>query len=1182
MLLRRISFDGSYGQELLPPIGREELEMSNIRLSQPAHGMTSSVLAFTQVPVTNPSSDTAARAKRSAAPASPPAQNSPWTLQPLPMPTPEASAAADRWFLERRDEPHTRHGAHTKVQLPAAATIFPLFDAYRRALNSPELRAWCQSKGIALSSLVVKPDAVSGSVSRDGVSSVQTFTTHDLSGWWQASAKLRAAVLALDPEGKGLPYVNQDADTLPLDAVLRWYTSASSEDLTGKPQAGQALETADGAALTPANKTVLDRRVQTARETIDALDDRAHVASTLTHLIADKEDDDEVSLADLRVQLSSTSTLVRDRTGKAAIVDVLQNYGMAVPQTAGELRNAVRWLKTALPSPPLHGNYTSNLLSKKWSPGGMSDADKNALIQLNNHADPKKSSAYNLLAALDVENSVLDRYPASVLRTEADRFLGQLLSHDQTLHWGELFALEQGYHGASGTTQLSDAERREWLIAAIKLQIDPDAPGRAGTIAGYDIYQPGNTGRSLAEVRTDIETHLKKNPLLDPRAAPLVAHLFLASVAPEFLVRDAPTTLRIGTAEWADLRLGVAMAENLGGPGTSRVMSYKDLMALTWLEPRTPEEAAVLDNYGVDALLDWGLMQGAYTQPADGLYTPQMHQKSTEAFTAQRALLVNAYKHFNEPLPTREDLAIDNLKIVFPEYSIKQLKAMKVHVADHDTARQSKLSEPQTRPLIETYMTGDLIKDRWMLLKPGEQVPAPPKQKTPFDFNRGLSKEQHTAIDKNVKALNDKIDNLPNLDAHLSAEVDNYLGGLKRALTVFTKRMIANLPLPIRQALEFGTVKVLALHEEVKNVANALLTPELREEAKGRKGSFVTVEHLDKSYVLEVFPDKMLIVQRDDLVGKLKLGGKVLNNPGILIAGTRGNLQQQSGDEVSVDFRAYSTDALPRPGAKSKGIIIEQLGETLSAPPSTASGGEGTVIPDSFFSERTEAIVDRIMEGNFVHHRDTVLKIARGELPLEQRREVLKTNKRILLSMIPFVGAIVDLIEGKVVDGIKGLVLDTAGAFLGGAGSTLKGVGKALKTVAPFGAKSMRVLESGVKVVNGFLNPFAGSAKILVGATRGLFALPTQSGKALKPPLATTMWSIEEKIRTFLNTRDAVGKNQIAPAGDKPPATHNGHNQDVPVNAVQIGEYWYATNPATRLPLGTPMDGYKPLNATGA
>ncbi|MGR3885395.1 hypothetical protein [Pseudomonas sp. 1152_12] len=1143
--------------------------MPNISLSQQGRGVTPSVLPFAQASVANPSSETATRAKRS--PASITVQNSPWTLQPLPTPSTEASAAADRWLLEKRDEPNTRHAAHRKVQLQPAATIFPLFDAYRRALNSPELRAWFQSKGIVLSSLVVRPDSVSGSVTKSGVSSVQTFTTHDFSGWWQVSAKLRAAVQALDSEGKGLPYVHQDADTLPLDSVLRWYSTPSSVNTANMTQSGHELTMADRAAL--------ESRVQTARHIIDDLDDRAHLASTLTHLIADKADDEEVSLADLKVQLSSTSALVRDATGNAPIGDVLQTYGLPLPKTAGELRNAVCWLKAALPSPPLYGNYTSDLLSKKWSPGSMSDADKNYLIQLNNREDPKKSSAYNLLAALDVENSLLDRYSSNVLRTEADRFLGQLLSHEQTLHWGEMFAQEQGYHGASGTTQMSDAERRQWLIAAIKLQIDPDAPGRAGTIAGYDIYQPGNSGRSLAEVRAKIETQLKKNPLLNPKAAPLVSHLFLASVAPEFLVRDTPTTLRVGTLEWADLRLGVAIAENLGGPGTSRVMSYKDLISLTRLGPRTPEEAAVLDNYGVDALLDWGLMQGVYSQPADGLYTPQMHQDSTEAFTAQRNQLLSAFTHFNEPLPTRENLAIQNLKGVFPEYSVKQLLAMRVHTADRDKIRNSKSSEPQTRSLVETYMTDDLTKNQWMLLQPGEPIPTPAKQITPFDFNRGFSKKEQEAIDENVKDLNARVANLPNLETHLSAEVDTYLSGLKLALSVFTKRMISNLSLPVRQALEFGTVQVLALRENVPDSASAHLTPEQVDERRGRKGSLITCKHLGVSYVLEVFPDKMLIVERDDLVGKLKLGGAVIPPPPTLISWVRGNTQRHVGDEVSIDFTAYSTDALPRPDAKSKGIIIEQLGDTFSAPP-PVPGDEGTVVPESFFSERTEAIVDRIMQGNFVHHRDSVLKIAHGELPLEQQREVLKNNDRILLSMIPFVGAIMDLAEGNIVDGTKGLLLDTAGAFLGGAGSTLKAFAKATKVLAPFGAKSMQVLESGVRVVNGFLNPFAGTAKIMVGATRGLVALPKLSSKGLKPPLTTTLWSVEEKMRTFFNTREALKKNQTAQADGEQPATHNGHNNDVPVNAVQVGEYWYATNPATGLPLGTPMPGYKPLSAT--
>jgi len=70
--------------------------------------------------------------------------------------------------------------------------------------------------------------------------------------------------------------------------------------------------------------------------------------------------------------------------------------------------------------------------------------------------------------------------------------------------------------------------------------------------------------------------------------------------------------------------------------------------------------------------------------------------------------------------------------------------------------------------------------------------------------------------------------------------------------------------------------------------------------------------------------------------------------------------------------------------------------------------------------------------------------------------------------MIPFVGAIVDLAKGNIIEGTRGLLIDTAGAFLGGAGTAVRSLVKSTKVVAPFGAKAFRVLEKGVSVVSAF------------------------------------------------------------------------------------------------------------------
>ncbi len=262
--------------------------------------------------------------------------------------------------------------------------------------------------------------------------------------------------------------------------------------------------------------------------------------------------------------------------------------------------------------------------------------------------------------------------------------------------------------------------------------------------------------------------------------------------------------MRIGSVEWADFRLGVTLAERQGGAGCSRAMSYSEIMALSRLSASTPDEAAVLDNYGIDVLLDWGLMRGLYEKPVDGRYTQNHYLQAITAFNEECEQLVYAFEQFNLPLPIREDSAIRNLQTVFPGLSVEQLKAMRVYIADPDERRNMKLSEPRTRKLIEAYMTGDLTSDRWMLLAPGEQPPQPGRRTSPFVIPR-LSASDQAAVDDNVQALNARIAHLPDVQAQLPGEVDAYLDKLKQGLSITTRRMIAQLPLADRQALEWGT-----------------------------------------------------------------------------------------------------------------------------------------------------------------------------------------------------------------------------------------------------------------------------------------------------------------------------------------------------------------------------------------
>ncbi|OPA86762.1 hypothetical protein BFW87_24585 [Pseudomonas fluorescens] len=1053
-----------------------------------------------------------------------------------------------------------------RVQVPPGSSLFPAFDAYRSAINTPEAIAWFLKQGIVMSSVVIKPDSVTGNVTRDGVTRLETFTAGDGSGWWRISPRINAAAAALDVAGNGLPYLSDDSDILSRNTVLSWYGVKPPAHEGDLGRVRNELAASNWLALPGDTKARINQRILTARTVVDRIDERKNLSNQLSALLGNKPDNEALVLTGVQAQIGSTSSLAKAAATTASVSDVLKTHDLPLPKTVGELRNTIRWLNASLPPAPPLGNF-AQLISTPWVPGALSEPDKQFLAGLSRVDPSHRNPSRDLLSGGFVDSTSPDE-----LRSKAEHYLKLALYRSQPQARWEHIATGRQFRGQSAAGP-STLEVMRWAMAAIMLQIDPDAPGKPGVIAGYDIYQAANNGRSMAAVREDIEAHLKQKLGPDAKAAPLVAHLFLASAAPEFLIADSVSTLRMGTTEWADLRLGVAFAERQGGPGCSRAMSYQEVMALTRLDPRSPEEAAVLDNHGIAPLLDWGLMQGLYTKPADGAYTPQQYQQAASAFDAQRDQLLQALNAFKTPLPTRRSLAIEQLQKEFPDLDVKQLEAMRVYIADPNERRNMKLSEPRTRSLIETYMTGDLTTNRWMLLAPGEQPPQPAKPKSPYAADKGLSKQQQAAVDQNVKALNARIDKLANVQNLVSVEVDTYLDNLKQGLGTVTRRMIANLPLADRQALEFGNVELFALREQTDGVPTVELTPGQVEERRGRKGTVIRSEYNGVIRYFEVFPDKMLMVKRDDLPAKLTLGGTFESQPKTYGNWATTHTQVQNGASEPFDFKAYSSDSQPTPGTTSPGIIIDKLGDTLVAPTS-AQNGTANSMPNSFGSARTDAIIDRIMQGNFVHHRDSVLTAARGELQLEQSREVLRRNDAILLSMIPFVGAIMDLVKGNWVEGTRGLLIDTVGALVGGAASAVGSLVKTTKVVAPFGAKAFRVLEKGVLVVSGFLNPLDGSADLLAAGAKGIFAVPKLLSKVPKPTLMTTLGAVEEKLRTYLGVSGGVKQLATTQRGSEQATASDGLYHGVNIKATQIDGLWYATDPKTGLPVGTPLDGF--------
>lgn len=1214
----------------------------------PSDAMVAGQLTTPQPPLASAS---ARRTRRESGDISPLAPAHRWTLSSAQVANPDRRAA-DKLLGERLL--NSMQDGYSVVQVPPGTSLAPALAVYRQVLAHPELQAWFTSKGLETDTLTFRKDTVSGYVNRNGVRTAVTFNTSDGSGWWQASVKLRAIRDLLDPADKGVDYLAGDEDWVPHSLVMQAFgmplpaetderaqiiTQLRTSGLVMSPEPYQRIssgvvrvrqtigdlderaylaEYLQGQFKDLPDDTPVDLSQQQASLSVDsslAADDQPlrerlqafSQSPDLQALLKSKEllwpgqpfricegklehRTSEGEWVDVTSYVTQVTALGRDLSalvslsqtrGNAVysqpyydIRQLLDHKGLGSPRTAGETRNAVQWLRTALPPAPALGNY-SGLMDDEWSPGQLTPEDK-TLLKAWLDDNWKGASPRGL--------GYLDQQSVPALQQHPSEHLQKLLDSQEALTLGEQLARLLKWQG----TPLSKPVRQQLVIAALKLRADPNAPAKPGHIADYNLYQPANMGRPFSAVRGEVEKHLQDHHGLDPKMAALAAHIGFAQAAPEFLVRDVPQSIHIGTPAWMELRLGAAMAERTA-PGTSRRMSEEQVSELTTLAPTSEGQATLVQLEALKVLLDWAVLNGVVPAAVDGQHPPSAVKTASEAFFKQRSEVNEAVNTLID-LPMRRSLASEQLLKVFPDVTPDQLEKMKVLIADVDARRNLPISEPRTRSLIETYMTGDLIPGKWVLADDMPQSLVQPRS-TPFQIHQGVP----APADKRAE-LDARIRRLPDLDSLVQTAVNEHRQRLQKAYGTQLKLMFAELPLADRQFLEKGQVRLFTLRAET-GLPPVEETAAHRAAAKGLQGTLMRVQHGATVRYYEVFANGK-IVKRTDLPKTLRLGDVLAGKPNPL--GLQGAyvVAFTGGFPLAVDFDAYANGSVPRADTTSK-VIIEALGAPIPGEAPATGDSLSTEVPNSFASPKINQIATRIAQDNFYESADGMLARAKGTLPLERRREVLAREKAILTGLVPFVGAYQDFTNGNIGSGLFNLALDVGGLALGAGGRvrSLLRAGKGLtpnpvigivrrlgstvapvtpkiawsKPVARFGDRAFNFIKESVLFTSAAMNPADGYAQLVDAGLKGLFKITLLAGGVSRlGKAAPHLVTVEEKLRAYWLAGGWSRASTPVQTGTA------GTSQGVVIHAIQVGEHWYATDPEKGVPFGTPLHDFKP------
>lgn len=855
--------------------------------------------------------------------------------------------------------------------------------------------------------------------------------------------------------------------------------------------------------------------------------------------------------------------------------------GLGVPGTVVQVNSAIDWLTQKLPPRPMAGDY-AELSPYTWAPGALSPGDS------------------TLLKAKSVEPGSVTQLLSTYLATPAlpsDPDQQLQLFFDSPLAGAKAQELAQSLNmvEVAGGRPLSRARRHQLLAAAIKAGFTDPLPGKPGVVAGYAIYQPGNLGRTLDEVRASIEAQLQPKGA-DTQSAPLIAHLLLAQAAPEFLVKSdpnvsvqAPAALKlspgqvsIGSTAWMNLRLGCALAENLAGTGSSRSLNITQAQALTRLNPMGPEHELLIKSLGTQPLLDWAIMTGVFPETSDGRYSPGDYRAAAQAFGNRENSVRTAFQSMTSEPPTQTRVLIDQLATLFPEMTKEEIANFRLQL-DTDTPfnpRQHAHLETRTPLLTEVILAQQVVLDPL------------------FSFGEWLNKlfsgeKKYKFIHPSVsqETFNERIKNIPAIAPLVAPAVDQYLADTRSAQETMVKLMIANAPLDVRRALEVGKVELFTLREETgQSEQQDQLDSSKVAENTARRGVLMRYETgaLTPRYrYFEMYPGSMKMVGRL-LPPSLALGGRLEKGqvPYGPFAHSQTDFRKASAQPF--DFEAFQSGSEPRPGVMSK-VIIEKSGETL--PGLNLSQWPNTTpvyVPNSWATKKTGDIAKAIVDATFDVKREPLMEYANEPTKLQKRRSYpfdsgkvfTLENMRTVLSLIPFVGAIMDIGDGNVGAGLKGLAIDFGAFVITGGLSGARKFFSGLKALIPFSGRAFTMTEAkgAVPFFRSLFNPLDGLSDVLkvgpkaVGATKQVLSgdlVPLGAGFYL----STTAF---EKCRWGVGVYETLGTQAVGQVRDRHPGSTVGMSQNCALYAVQIDAKWYAIDPVTQQPAGTPLEDFTP------
>lgn len=815
----------------------------------------------------------------------------------------------------------------------------------------------------------------------------------------------------------------------------------------------------------------------------------------------------------------------------------LKFHDLDTPKDVLQVRNLIEFLTTELPEVDDLGNFFEQISGNSDGAVSLSAEHVKTIRGLTGEFVPYKGK---LLDRLYEEGKTL--LPRTINWGNADQSIKLLLSGNSSKSYAKRYIESLEWYGANPEQTLSAEHLEQMLVTAILLDLDPHIGENRprNHVGGYDFYRADFIDSSRDSIRQDFENFLVAKTWVCRDAVQLASHLLLASTAPEFLVKDVPRTLLMGSIGWVTFCRAVVLVE-ASTPGACRVMTYAQVMKFAQIDPVSPSLAQLHGFAAINPIVDWAVLNQVITHQSLARNEKGAFETAILAYQSHIEALAKVSSAFSAALPNRKTLALQSLKDAVPSCDFLEDQVLKPIVGS--------VAPIPDMSIVDLHISNDLAGKKWDLPK------APSIYKT-YPQLCSLESNQvrfENDLELHYKNLNDAfVINLRLIMSQMPAADRDIFH--RNPVTVFTLRP----SVAVSQPTSAGSVGMVGV-----NTAPPVLKESQQDKdlVTGRYG--VVICATQGNNILACYE---LFTLRGECRKNVKLGelisksGKMGSNSRLDFSGSLRELTPAITPtwRLPVDIRCY-THGIEFSENVFSTAVIEKLG-VVPGPPKVVQAKPGTY--QSFLNPHLDTIATFIVTHRPLTTYDELKEVATQRTWLEQnRKDGAETLNYVANLVIPFKQCIEDLCSGerdRVIDGVYGCLMDGIALAATIVGATTKVLNIAAKTIST-ASKIARLAKFGLGMTVSIFNPADGVPTFIAGVAKPLLTRGFRLGVAGMQMVDTAMLQLH-KLTGKAKSVDLIRLANSPQLGQGRWRPRGSISEVVTVCAVRSNDHWYATS----------------------